>query len=85
MEVGSEVLRGNEGNRAPERDAEDDSAVLGAGSDLDLSEAITEGWLAATTTAEESSMESLVSTISPVDDSRSVLLYKTQDLWVSGA
>lgn len=59
--------------------------MYGAGSDLDLSETIMEGWLAATTTPEESSMESLASASPPVDDSRSMLLCKTQDWLVSGA
>ena len=84
MEIGSEVLRGSEGNQAPKGDAEADSVMFGAGSDRDLSEAITEGWLAVTTIAEESSMDSSVAATSPVDDSRSGLLNKTRDWWLSG-
>lgn len=84
VEVGSEVLRGSEGNRAPKGDTKDDSVVIGAGSDLDLSEVITEGSLAASTTAEESSMESLASATPPVDNSKSVLFCKTRDWWVGG-
>ena len=59
--------------------------MFGAGSDLDLSEAITKGWLGSTTTAEESSMESLASVTPPEDESRSVLLCKTRGLGISGA
>lgn len=85
MEVGSEVLRGSEGNRAPNGDAKDESVVPGAGSDLDLAEAVTEGWLVATTTAEETSVDSTASAIPPVVDSMSVLLHKTRDLRLSRA